>query len=236
MPMIPPVATTRMAPRSTFTRRRSRPGTVPWGRSGRPASCAPGSGSGSLGRVCAVASRGSSGSAAVGRLFASGRSPDSEKEVPPERYSHGGPQRRVSTSRDGSPRLVARSPPTRHSSVRAAAGPPGPPRHRAGHREPDGCRDEARLSGPGSVGPRSDRRSADRRLSGRDGLRVSAAAPAGFTLRAPRRHPRRGPLERRVPLAARFEVDRAVGRCVRAPVAVARSTCMTPVVFGAAVV
>jgi hypothetical protein len=35
---------------------------------------------------------------------------------------------------------------------------------------------------------------------------------------------------------ARFEVDRAVGRWVRAPVAVARSVCMTPVVVGAAVV
>jgi hypothetical protein len=32
MPMIPPVATTRIAPRSIFRRRRSRPGTMPWGR------------------------------------------------------------------------------------------------------------------------------------------------------------------------------------------------------------
>ena len=80
MPMIPPVATTRMAPRSTFKRRRSRPGTMPWGRSGRPASRAPDSGSERLGGVSAVASR---GSAAVGRSFDAGRSPDSEEEVTP---------------------------------------------------------------------------------------------------------------------------------------------------------
>jgi hypothetical protein len=38
MPMIPPVAIRRIEPRSSLVRRRSRPGTMPWGRSCRRAS------------------------------------------------------------------------------------------------------------------------------------------------------------------------------------------------------
>jgi hypothetical protein len=87
-------------PRSTLERRRSRPGTMPCGRSRRRdsrsrwrASRAESSGSGSVGRFCAVRSIGSSGKRAsdagrspdAWRSPDSGRSRDSEKEVTPER-------------------------------------------------------------------------------------------------------------------------------------------------------
>jgi hypothetical protein len=238
MPMIPPVATTRMAPRSTFTRRRSRPGTVPWGRSGRPASCAPGSGSGSLGRVCAVASRGSSGAAAVGRLFASGGSPDSEKEVPPRTVL----PRRTPASRLDVPRRFAasRCPFASHKALERPRGggtagaltaSSGAPRAGRVSRRGAPVRSGQRRT---AVRPQERGSQAEwaRRLEG-ERCGASRVHPAGAS---PSPASRAAGTSSSAGGGARFEVDRAVGRCVRAPVAVAGSTCMTPVVFGAAVV
>jgi hypothetical protein len=65
--MMPPVATRRIVPRSSFVRRRSRPGTMPWGRSPRRAS-----------RSRWRASRGVRSRSVGGRSADAGDSPDSE--------------------------------------------------------------------------------------------------------------------------------------------------------------
>jgi hypothetical protein len=185
MPTIPPVATTRMAPRSTFKRRRSRPGTMPWGRSGRRASRAPGSGSERVGRVCAVASRGSAGSAAVGCSFGAGRSPDSEEEVTPRTVL---PRRTPASRRDVPRRFAAsRSPLASETALERRPRGGGTPGALTASRRAPRAGLVSRRGASARFGRRrtavrpQERRIAHRRLSRRDGAGCVLGRRQGFT-------------------------------------------------------